>query len=192
MRQTMKNVIRTIKTLFVTVVLCMSTFTPVHALKIADFYQSARSGDWIEMKSNDGLVTRTTVLGIKDGVLEIEIISTHKGQLISQAQEYINIDEGKIIVIKVTAADGLLREIYPDEKTDDFMTLDFEKKGEDTVEVPAGTFSCERYRAIFNDYVIDAWITDQVPLIHLVKVKMRGAVVELLNYGNEQSANTPQ
>ena len=72
------------------------------------------------------------------------------------------------------------------------MALDFEKRGEETVEVPAGTFLCDRYRAIYDDYVIDAWITDQVPLIHLVKVKMRGAVVELLNYGNEQNKDALQ
>ncbi|MFC1643698.1 hypothetical protein ACFL1F_01285, partial [Chlamydiota bacterium] len=138
--------------------------------------------------SSDGLITRTIVVDKNAGQLQIEIKSIQNGNLISDAKEYIDLKNGKISLIKIKTRDGEVKEIVPDKSAEDFTSLEFQKKGMDKIKVPAGEFMCDRYRAIYDDYVIDAWINDDIPVLKLVKIKMRGIVVSLNDYGilNEQ------
>ncbi|MBI1883013.1 MAG: hypothetical protein HYS08_02270 [Chlamydiae bacterium] len=156
---------------------------PVQALKISDFYQEAKVGQWILMKSSDGLLTRTAVVAKGDGRLTLRIQNFKQDQLISDAQETFDVEKGKIISVMIQEGNRV-KEILPKQtEMDDFFQVNFRLLGDESVQVEKGDFPCKRYKGIFRDRVVKAWINDEIPILHLVKMTMQAVEVELVDYG---------
>ncbi|MFC1668515.1 hypothetical protein ACFL1T_03940 [Chlamydiota bacterium] len=161
--------------------------TNAYSLKISEFYRSCQVGEWIEVKSSDGIVTKTIVTDLTDDTVTLQIATYQKKNCLSVSKEIVDVSSGKILKVLIKTQDGRVKEVYPDKELEDLLSLELEQKGKERIRVPAGIFDCEKYRTIYNDTVIDVWITQEVPIIHIVKVKMRGLVISLLDFGNKQS-----
>lgn len=152
------------------------------ALKISDSYDEAKVGQWILMKSSDGLLTRTAVVAKGDGKLTLRIKSFKGDQLISNSEETIDVEQGRVLGIRIYEGNRV-KEINP-KKTDldEFFHVSFDHEGQEEVAVEKGFFHCERFKGIYKDRVVTAWINHDVPILHLVKVSMKGVTVELVDY----------
>lgn len=156
----------------------------VHALKISDFYQSTKVGQWILMKSNDGLLTRTAVIAKGDDKLTFRVTSFEGKKQISDSEQVIDLKEARVIAIRIYE-NGKEKELYPDgTEMDGFLGVDFRAEGEEGLAIEKGFFPCKRYKGIFRDRVVKAWISDDIPILHLVKISMQGVSVQLVDYGN--------
>ncbi|MDP8218264.1 MAG: hypothetical protein P9M03_06020 [Candidatus Theseobacter exili] len=156
----------------------------LQALKISDFYKEVQPGQWILMKSSDGLSTRTIIEKKDSEKIELQIESFSDKELISISDQIYDCFRNKIVYIKTRDKTGRIFELSSDDtQTDDFFNLDYTLIGEETVMVPAGKFICKVYKAIYQDHVVKAWISTEVPVFHLVKISAQGISVRLVDFG---------
>lgn len=173
------------KTFIVSLVLLLASFASADTVRISDFYKDAKVGQWILMKSTDGLKTKTSVTAKGGGKITLRIQSYKDERLISDSEQVMDALAGKVLSIKIFE-DGTFKEIIPEEsEIDDFFRLEFSPVREEKIKVIKGTFSCTKYRSIYNDRVVKAWLNDKVPILHLVKIGMQGGAVQLVDYGND-------
>jgi len=155
----------------------------IYGLKISDFYEKAKVGQWILMKSSDGSSTRTAVIAKGDNKLTLNIKSFQAGKLISDSEQIVDAREGRILSIRINDG-GVIKEIKPERTdADDFFQMEFRLSGEESIAVEKGLFHCKRYKGIYKDRVVRAWLNDEVPILHLVKIRMQGVSVQLVDYG---------
>jgi hypothetical protein len=156
----------------------------LYGLKISDFYRDVKVGQWILMKSSDGLLTRTAIVAKGDGRITLNIKSYQDEKLVSDSEQIVDVEQGRILSVRINDQ-GVIKEIKP-EKTDaeDFFQIDFRPSGSESIAVEKGLFNCKRYKGIYKDRVVRAWINDEVPILHLVKIRMQGVAVELVDYGD--------
>lgn len=158
--------------------------TEAFALKITDFYRDVNPGQWILMRSSDGLKTRTTILEKEQGKLVMRIESFIGEDNLSVSKQVFDLQKSRIISIRTIDETGRVFELSPENSdVEDFFGLEFAYESVEKVHVPAGTFLCRVYRAIYQDYVVKIWINDDVPILHLVKISSQGIVVRLEDYG---------
>ncbi len=175
------------KKIFIQLVIlcCLFVQGSAQALKISDFYQNTKVGQWILMKSSDGLLTRTAVVAKGDEKLTLKITSFNKDKQISDSEQLIDLNEGKVISIRIYDG-GNVKEIYP-EKTEmnDFFQIDFKLDGEESIAVEKGFFPCQRYRGVYQDRLVKVWLSDSIPILHLAKISMQAISVEIVDYGGD-------
>ena len=154
------------------------------ALQISDFYKGAEVGQWILMRSSDGLLTKTSVIAKGDKKLTLKIENFKKKELISRSEQVIDVEAGRVISIKIYDQDSL-KEITPDStEMDDFLKITFTKVGEKEIAISKGLFRCDAYKGIYEDRIVRVWLNQEVPILHLVKIRMTGISVELVDYGS--------
>ncbi len=163
--------------------LCLCMTQQAQALKISDFYQNTKVGQWILMKSSDGLLTRTAVVAKGDEKLTLKITSFDKDKQISDSEQLIDLNEGKVISIRINDG-GNVKEIHPEKaEMNDFFQIDFKPDGEGSIAVEKGFFPCKRYRGIYQDRLVKVWLSDTIPILHLAKISMQAISVEIVDYG---------
>jgi hypothetical protein len=173
------------KALFAFLLFLSMGFSPADTVRISDFYKDAKVGQWILMKSTDGLETRTSVTAKGDGKITLRIQSYKDKRQISDSEQVIDALAGKVLSIKIFD-EGTFKEIIPEEsEIDHFFRLEFKHIAEEKVKVIKGAFTCQKYRAVYNDRVVRAWLNDDVPILHLVKIAMQGGTVQLADYGDD-------
>ena len=172
------------KSFFVLMICQFLMIVHAEALKISEFYPEAQVGQWILMKSSDGLLTRTQVMAKGENKLTLKIQCFKGDRLISDSEQVVDASEGRVLTIRLLDH-GNVRELHPSKtETDDFFQIDFRPAGSGEVSVEKGLFRCKRYRGIYKDRVVRAWILDEVPILHLVKISMQGITVQLVDYGH--------
>ncbi|MBI1870363.1 MAG: hypothetical protein HYS07_04125 [Chlamydiae bacterium] len=157
----------------------------VEALKISDFYQDVKVGQWILMKSSDGLLTKTSVIAKGDGkiTLGLKSFKGKKMKVVSDSEEVIDVKKGQVVSLRIHEGDRV-KEIFPDQtEMDEFFQINFNLIGEGAVTMDQKHFECKRYKGVYNDRVVLAWLSDEVPILHLVKIRMQGVSVKLVDYG---------
>ena len=158
---------------------------PSYALRIADFYQEVQVGQWMILQSSDGLCTRTEVLSKDDGIVKLHIQSTINGELVSDSDQLIDVLEGRTISILIRDESGA-KELKPSKTDfDQLFQIEFEFVKEEIIVVDDKEYECDLYRAIFNDRLVKIWISDEVPILHLVQMSMHQASVKIVDYGDE-------
>src|SRR5574341_2522884 len=88
----------------------------IYGLKISDFYGEAKVGQWILMKSSDGLLTRTSVIAKGEKKITLKIKSFQEGKIISDSEQVVDVRQGRILSVRINDQ-GVIKEIRP-EKTD--------------------------------------------------------------------------
>jgi len=173
------------KSIFVFLFLVSAALLSADIVRISDFYKDAKVGQWILMKSTDGLETKTSVTAKGDGKVTLRIQSYKDKRQISDSEQVIDALAGKVLSIKIFDEESF-KEIIPEEsEIDDFFRLEFKRVSEEKVKVIKGTFVCRKYRAVYNDRVVRAWLNEKVPILHLVKIVMQGGAVQLVDYGDD-------
>lgn len=169
--------------IFILLIFCVNFET--EALKIADFYKEAKVGQWILMKSSDGLLTRTSVIAKGGGKVTLKIQNFENQKVVSDSEQVVNVEEGRVIFIRIYDQ-GNIKEIYPEKtEVDDFFQIEFRPIGQERVKTDKGSFLCDRYKGLYQDHVVHAWINRNVPILHLIKMRTQGASVRLVDYGSE-------
>lgn len=154
-----------------------------NALKISDFYKDAKVGQWILMKSSDGLLTRTSVIAKGNEKITLRIQNYKNKKLISDSEQVVDVKEGRVLFIRIYDQ-GNIKEIYPEKtEVDEFFQIEFKPIRKEVLQVKKGKFSCDRYKGIYKDRVVIAWINPDVPILHLIKMKTQGVSVQLVDFG---------
>ena len=172
------------KAILAAILLLVVGIASADIVRISDFYKDAKVGQWILMKSSDGLETETSVTAKGDGKITLRIRSYKVKRQISDSEQVVDALAGKVLSIKIFE-EGTFKEIIPeDSEIDHFFRLEFKRIAEEKVKVIKGAFKCQKYRAVYHDRVVRAWLNDEVPILHLVKIAMQGGIVQLVDYGD--------
>lgn len=164
-------------------IICCILTGNVFALRISDFYQDVKVGQWILMKSGDGLLTKTSVVAKGEGKITLRIQSSQREKIISTSEQMIDIEMGRVISIRIYEG-SRVKEIRPKKsEMDDFFHIEFQQVGEEYIAVEKGYFNCHLYKGIYKDRKVKAWINYEVPILHLVKISMKEGSVQLVDYG---------
>ncbi|MDP3979936.1 MAG: hypothetical protein Q8Q33_00830 [Chlamydiota bacterium] len=164
---------------------CIILIHQAQALRIVDWYKDVSVGQWIELESNDGLITKTKVIQKHDGLITLHIISSLDGENVSDSEQVVDINQGKVISIKMHTKTGDI-EIDPSESDfDEVFRLNFEPYHEEEIIVNKGTYMCQVYRTIYDDRIVRIWVNQGIPVLHMVQLRMQSAWIKLRDFGTD-------
>lgn len=147
-------------------------------------FADAKPGDWVTSGTKKKYIVKTIVVEKTDTQMVLEIQNIVKDQLQSTATQTVDLINNYISEVIITDNDGKVTSIPTDNLLLNQINVSkYEKVAKDVkIKVPAGKFTCDKYKIIADDKVIYFWLSDQVPVNKIVKAKIKHSVVKLYDY----------
>ena len=147
-------------------------------------YRSAKPGDWVLIESNQGGRSLTLIVSKTEEFLWMDIESIQNGKSVSVSRQKLSLSENKITEAYVKQ-DGRLYVIHePSSDFEQFLNLDLKKDGEEEIITGKGKLLCQKYRGIYNDYLIQFWLNNDIPLLGVAKISAKGLKIQALDWGS--------
>ncbi len=160
--------------------------------KLIDRLKNVSVGEWVRLKYSGGSEHILLVAAKDDTTVTLEELIEEEGYVTSWSQIVIDWKKGLPVLLREKMARGDIRETrIEDEKSnlnEDFYALltarFWEEPGTERVIVPAGTFSCKSYHAVYNKKAITIFFSNKIPL-YPVKVVIPGysLIIRLVAFG---------
>lgn len=175
--------------LFINALNLYASLDSKESFSLMDLYDRFEVGDWIQLKTAKDTVSMTTVQKKIDHklVLEIKTFVNHEIQSISY--QTINLMTDKIELIEVFQDDRKMVMKNPQSDWIDFMSTSLVFEQTESLKVNHQVLECDQYRTIFNDYVVKIWFHPNVCLFGIVKLKSKGMLIEVLDWGKQETAS---
>jgi hypothetical protein len=151
--------------------LAMGATTP-QAWRLTDKFKTVSVGEWVRLRYSGGSEHLLLVARKNDETVTLEERVREEGYLTSWTQTVIGLKKGLPTLFREKTAEGELREIKLEEDKvqldEDFQALlaaeFWQEPGTERVVVPAGTFTCQVYRAVYNKKLIRVFLSKEIPL----------------------------
>jgi hypothetical protein len=142
------------------------------AWELIDRFKDVSLGDWVKLKYSGGSEHLLLAAAKDKDSITLEERVREQGYLTSWTQTVIDLKKKTPVTFRERLPDGVIRELQLDSKQaaldEDFqalLTAKFEEEpGTEVVIVPAGRFSCNIYRAVYNKKLIRVFFSPKVPL----------------------------
>lgn len=160
-------------TIVVSLVLFSSAFAAApQGWRLTDRFKSVSAGEWVKLRYSGGSEHLLLLAGKDEKTATLEEKVREEGYLTSWTQVVIDLEKRTPIIFRERTPDGEVRELKIEgEKSNvdpDFqalLTAEFwQEPGTERVIVPAGTFTCEVYRAVYDRKLIRIFFSKNIPL----------------------------
>ncbi len=160
------------KFLFLPLALLALGATATEGWQLAERFKEVSAGEWVRLNYSGGSEHLLLAAAKDDNTVTLEERIREEGYLTSWTQIVMDLKKRMPVLLRERMPDGQIIETpIQGEKSglhEDFYALFaahfFEEPQSERVVVPAGTFSCKVYRAVFNKKLIRIFLSDQIPL----------------------------
>lgn len=185
-------------TIVVSLVLFSSAFAAApQGWRLTDRFKSVSAGEWVKLRYSGGSEHLLLLAEKDEKTATLEERVREEGYLTSWTQVVIDLEKRTPIIFRERTPDGEVREVKIEgEKSNldaDFhalLTAEFwQEPGTERVIVPAGTFTCEVYRAVYDRKLIRVFFSKTIPL-YPVKVLIPNyqLTISLVDFGKEMKS----
>ena len=152
--------------------------TPRETWQLVDRFKNVSAGEWVKLKYSGGPEHVLLVAAKDDKSITLEEIVREQGYLTSWTQIVVDLKTKLPVLARERMPLGEIRETKIEGKksnlNEDFYALltarFWEEPGTRRVVVPAGTFSCQQYEAVFNKKLIRVYFSNKIPLYPVMVV----------------------
>lgn len=180
-------------TIVASLVLFSSAFAAApQGWRLTDRFKSVSAGEWVKLRYSGGSEHLLLLAEKDEKTATLEERVREEGYLTSWTQVVIDLEKRTPIIFRERTPDGEVREVKIEgEKSNldvDFhalLTAEFwQEPGTERVIVPAGTFTCEVYRAVYDRKLIRVFFSKTIPL-YPVKVLIPNyqLTISLVDFG---------
>jgi hypothetical protein len=146
--------------------------TTPQAWRLTDKFKTVSPGQWVRLRYSGGSQHLLLAAAKDDKTVTLEERVREEGYLTSWTQTVIDLKKGLPVVLRERMPEGEIREIKLEsdkvQLDDDFQALlaarFWQEPGTVRVVVPAGVFSCQVYRAVYNKKLIRIFLSKEIPL----------------------------
>ena len=165
------------------VLLTKAALAEAKVICLADEYAKVQTGEWILMESNPGGQSLTLIVekNLEDVLMDIKIIEDNK--TISVSRQLFNLTKNKFTEIRIKQDGRVHIVLSPENDIEKLLNLPLKFMQKEEIKVKKGKILCDKYRGIYQDYVVDIWINKEIPVMGLAKIVTKGFKTEILDWG---------
>jgi hypothetical protein len=165
--------------------------------RLTDRFKSVSVGDWVKLKYSGGSEHLLLLAEKDDKTVTLEERVREEGYVTSWTQVVIDLEKRTPVMFRERLPDGEVREMKIegvksnlDADFQALLTAEFwQEPGTERVIVPAGVFTCEVYRAVYDGKLIRIFFSKSIPL-YPVKVLIPNyqLTISLIDFGKEMKS----
>jgi len=165
--------------------------------RLTDRFKSVSVGEWVKLKYSGGSEHLLLLAEKDEKTATLEERVREEGYLTCWTQIVIDLEKRVPVMFRERLPDGEVHEVKIegeksnlDEDFQALLTAEFWREpGTERVVVPAGTFTCEVYRAVYDQKLIRIFFSKNIPL-YPVKVLIPNyqLTISLVDFGKEMKS----